>query len=64
MGQLVLQVGGVTLKQGKFHHGELRLKFRQYVRQQGQAAGMGDPQAQQAHVMPVDVPYLGQILAV
>ena len=64
MGQLILQVGGVALKQRKFHHGKLRLKLREYIRQQGQSAGMGDPQAQQAHIMAVDVPHLGQILAV
>ena len=64
VGQLVLQVGGVALKQGKFHHGKLRLELGEDFRQEGQAAGVGDAHPEHPHVVAVDVAHLGQKLAV
>ena len=64
MSQFVLQVGGVALKEGEFHHGKLGLEFGQHLRQQSQTAGVGDAQTEHAHVVAVDVAHLGQVLAV
>lgn len=64
VGQLVLQLRGVALEQGKFHLGELGPEFWQDLGQQRQPAGVGDAHPQHPQVLLVDVPHLGQVLAV
>ena len=64
VGQLVLQLGGVALKEGKLHLGKLRPEPGQNIGQQGQPAGVGDAHPQHPQILLVDVPHLGQILAV
>ena len=62
VGQFVLQLVGVALEQRKFHHGELLPEAGQDLGQQGQTAGVGNPQPQHAHIVAADVPHLGEIL--
>ena len=64
VGQLVLQLVGVALVQGKVHHGELLPEAGQDVRQQGQTTGVGDAHPQHPQIVAVDVPHLAEILAV
>ena len=62
--QLVLQLGGVALEQRKFHLGKFCPEPGQDIGQQGQAAGVGDSHPQHPQVLLVDIPHLGQVLAV
>ena len=64
VGQLVLQLGGVAFEHGELHHGEFSAELGQDLRQHRQAAGVGDPHPQHPHVMPVNISYLIEILAV
>ena len=59
VGQLILQMGGVSLKQREFYHGELCLKLGQHLGQQSQPAGVGDAHPEHSHVLAVDIPHFG-----
>ena len=64
-GQLVLQVGGSCPRTGKNSTmGNSAWNWGRNLRQEGQAAGVGDAHPEDTHVVAVDVAHLGQKLAV